>query len=179
LQPLDPAAVAAEIAAIEPIDGVKTPIGAALEQVAADLSAVTGPKVVILVTDGEETCDGNAAAAIQYLIDSGIDVRVNIVGFALDDEALKEQFREWARLGNGEYFDAADAGALGPAIARALQPPFRVLDAAGNEIARGTVDGEPVSLPPGSYTVEVLADPVAVHSGIIVESGRETEFAVS
>jgi Mg-chelatase subunit ChlD len=38
---------------------VKTPLAAALERVAADLSEVDGPKIVVLVTDGEETCGGN------------------------------------------------------------------------------------------------------------------------
>jgi hypothetical protein len=98
LQPLDPEAMSAEIQGLVVVNLVRTPLGAALEQVARDLAGHEGPKIVVLVTDGEETCDGDPAAAIQSLIDQGIDVRVNIVGFALEDETLKETFREWARL---------------------------------------------------------------------------------
>ena len=80
--------------------------------------AAPGPKIVVFVTDGEETCGGDSAAAIQALVDSGIDVRVNIVGFALDDEALKAQFEEWARIGNGRYIDAGNQAELTAADGR-------------------------------------------------------------
>ncbi|HET7055450.1 MAG TPA: VWA domain-containing protein, partial [Thermomicrobiales bacterium] len=153
VQPLDPATVAATIQGIEPVNLVRTPIGASLEQVANDLAGVDGPKIVVLVTDGEETCGGDPAAAIQSLIDQGIDVQVNIVGFALDDDALRAQFRDWARIGNGSYFDATNAEELDQAIAKAVLAPFRVLDADGNVVASGTVGGDPVELPAGTYTV--------------------------
>jgi hypothetical protein len=153
--PLDPGAMAGVIAGVPVVDGVKTPIGASLQQVAGDLGTGTGPKIVVLVTDGEETCDGDPAAAIQALIDSGIDVRVNIVGFALDDEALKAQFQEWARLGNGQYIDAGNQAELTAAMAAAVQPTFVVLDAAGAPVAGGQVGGDPVPVPPGTYVLEI------------------------
>jgi hypothetical protein len=159
----------AVIAGIEPVNEVKTPIGASLDQVSEDLAGVEGPKIVILVTDGEETCDGDAAAAIERLAADGVDVQVNIVGFALDDEALKSTFRRWARLGNGTYFDATNAEELDEAIARAVQAPFRVYDAAGELVASGTVDGGSVRLPPGSYRVVVLTDPETVYEEVVVE----------
>jgi hypothetical protein len=59
LAPLDRDAAVDRIAAIESVDGVKTPLAAALERVATDLGGVDGPKIVVLVTDGEETCGGN------------------------------------------------------------------------------------------------------------------------
>ncbi|HQY31966.1 MAG TPA: VWA domain-containing protein, partial [Thermomicrobiales bacterium] len=95
LGPLDPAAMSQTIQSIEPVNLVRTPIGKSLEMVASDLAGVTGPKVVILVTDGEETCDGDPAKAIRDLRAQGVDVQVNIVGFALDDDALRAQFADW------------------------------------------------------------------------------------
>ncbi len=178
LQPLDPQFMAETIRAIEPVNLVRTPIGASLEQVANDLAGVSGPKIVVLVTDGEETCDGDPAAAIQSLIDQGIDVQVNIVGFALDDDALRAQFSEWAELGNGTYFDATNSDELDEAIAKAVQAPFRVLDADGNQVAAGTVDGNPVDLPPGTYTVVVLTDPEQRFEAVVVESGGEVELTL-
>src|SRR5215210_1018876 len=85
LTPLKRDAAVDRIASIESVDGVKTPLAAALERVAADLNGVDGPKIVVLVTDGEETCGGNPQRAIRELVNQGIDVRVNIVGFAVDD----------------------------------------------------------------------------------------------
>jgi hypothetical protein len=159
LAPLDGGAAVDRIAAIESVDGVKTPLAAALEHVAADLSGVDGPKIVVLVTDGEETCGGNPQRAIRELVNQGIDVRVNIVGFAVDDEGLKEQFEEWARIGGGRFFAAAGADELGEAIAAALQPPFEVRDTASAVIGSGVVDGDAVRVPPGTYAVEIRSDP--------------------
>jgi hypothetical protein len=178
-QPLDPEAMAGQINAIEPVNLVKTPLGASLEQVTNDLAGVSGPKIVVLVTDGEETCDGNAAAAIQALVAQGIDVQVNIVGFALeDDDALRQQFSEWAELGNGSYFDATSAEELDEAIAAAVQAPFQVLDETGAVVASGTVGGEAVKLPAGTYTVVVLTDPEQRFENVAIEDGGEAELTL-
>ena len=171
LQPLDPGAMSGLISGLEAIDGVNTPIGASLAQVAADLEGASGTRIVVLVTDGEETCGGDPAVALREIATQGIDARVNIVGFAVEDDALKAQFREWAHLGNGQYFDAAGAADLGQAIAAAVQPPFRVLDADGNEVARGLVDGDPVEVPTGTYRVEVQAAQLVVIDNVDVGSG--------
>ncbi|MDQ3695761.1 MAG: VWA domain-containing protein [Chloroflexota bacterium] len=177
LQPLDPAAMASLIAGVEAIDGVNTPIGASLEQVASDLQGAAGTKIVVFVTDGEETCGGDPAAALRALANQGIDVRVNIVGFAVEDEALKAQFREWTRLGNGQYFDAAGSTGLGQAVVAAVQPPFRILDAAGNEAGGGLIDGDPVEVPPGAYDIEVLSATPDTIANVVVESGARVEVA--
>ena len=63
--PLNPAAVAQRIAALVAKNGAKTPIGASLDKAADDLKSVTGEKLIVLVTDGEETCGGDPAAAIE------------------------------------------------------------------------------------------------------------------
>jgi hypothetical protein len=172
--PLDPTFMSETIAGIPVINLVKTPIGASLDVVGQDLGNAPGPKIVVLVTDGEETCDGDPAAAIQNLIASGIDVRVNIVGFAVDDAALKAQFTEWAQLGNGRYIDAADASELTSAIAASVQPGFDVIDASGSVIASGQTGGEPVSIPPGTYTVILHTDQEIEFDNVTVASESET-----
>lgn len=158
LAPLSPAAAKAKVAAIEAMNLAKTPIGASLAAVSRDMAAVTGERIVILLTDGEETCDGDPAAAIRALEKSGVDVRVNIVGFAIDDEALRTTFESWAALGNGAYFDAADAEQLGDALTRSVRREFAVVDAAGKVVARGRVGDERISLPAGSYGIRVGGD---------------------
>ena len=106
-----------------------TPIGAALREVPGDLAGSSGTHVLVLITDGEETCGGDPAAAIRALKAKGIDARVNIVGFGLSDKRLKKSMQGWARLGNGGYFDARDSAQLARAVADAVSAPFRVLDA--------------------------------------------------
>jgi hypothetical protein len=127
---------------------------------AADLAKATGPRMIVLLTDGEETCDGDPAAAIQALRAAGVHTRVNIVGLAIDSATTKKTFQEWARLGGGAYFDADDAAGLAEAVGRAARQPYRVLDASGAVRAEGVVGGEPVVLPPGAYVLETLGESV-------------------
>ncbi|MEL7449998.1 MAG: VWA domain-containing protein, partial [Pseudomonadota bacterium] len=142
LAPLDADAAVEAINNIEPQELSKTPIAASLARVGDDLAGVNGERVVVLVTDGEETCDGDPEAAIRELTASGIDVRVNIVGFAIDEYALQKTFESWAQLGNGTYLDARKADELADAISQAVNSPFEVLDADGNIIATGTSNGD-------------------------------------
>jgi hypothetical protein len=155
VSPLEPAAAAARISGIQALNLSKTPIGASLALVREDLAGVEGPIVVVLVTDGEETCEGDPAAEIQALVSSGIDVRVNIVGFAIDEQQLRETFQAWSRLGNGRYVEANDGPQLAEAMGSALGLPFEVLS--GDEvIATGVVNGPELRLSPGTYQVRML-----------------------
>lgn len=155
LAPLVRATAATTIIAIEPQELSRTPIAASLAKVGEDLGGVTGERVVVLVTDGEETCDGDPEAAIRKLAASGTDVRVNIVGFAIDEYALRKTFESWAQLGNGTYLDAQNADDLAAAISQAVNAPFEVLNTGGDIIATGTSNGDAISLPVGDYTVRL------------------------
>ncbi len=159
LAPLDVARVDAKLKTLQAKNLAKTPIARSLELVAKDLKTVTGERIVVLVTDGEETCDGDPAAVIEALKQNGIDVRVNIVGFAIDDADLKARFRYWADLGGGDYHDAASAAGLEQSMTAVLQAPYDVLDAAGAVVASGMVGDDGVDLPPGSYTVRTRTTP--------------------
>lgn len=152
LAPLDPVDAAARIRSIEAMNLARTPIAASLGAVRQDLAAAAGPLLVVLVTDGEETCDGDPAAAIEDLRAAGVDVRVNIVGFAIDELMLEEDFERWARLGGGRYFDAADGEALRQAVRSSLREGFEVLRS-GALVATGTVGDAGVELAPGRYEV--------------------------
>jgi Mg-chelatase subunit ChlD len=153
LAPLDPARAIAVIRDIEAMNLAKTPLGHSIALAVKDLDGVTGRRILIVVTDGEETCEGDPAAAIQRLRDLGWDIRVNIVGLAIDDPALAETFRAWAALGNGSYFSAADRDALGQALARAATGPYRVTPADSDQVVASGRPGELLTLPAGEYRV--------------------------
>lgn len=168
LQPLDRELLAATVTEITPQNDANTAIGASLALVPEDLSTAAGPKLVILLTDGEETCGGDPQQVIADLRAGGIDVRVNIVGFAIDNEALKAEFAAWAEAGGGAYFDAADSEGLTDSLNQALRTPYQILDESGEVVANGLVDGDPVELPAGVYTAEILSEPVTVVEEIII-----------
>ena len=110
--------------------------------VESDLRSASGRKIVILVTDGEETCDGDPAKVIEKLQDKGIDIALNVVGFAIDDAALEAQFQDWAELGGGRYFQAKNQEGLSASLKDALTVPYKVYDQAGTLVGEGAVNGE-------------------------------------
>jgi len=177
LAALDRPAAVAKIQSLGAMNLAKTPIGASLLKVRDDLKGVQGPRLVVLVTDGEETCGGDPKAAIQALRAGGVDVRINIVGFAVDEVVLKETFRDWARLGNGGYFDAQNGEQLKGALRATLRPTYQVM-VAGKVMATGTVNGDPIELPAGDYTVRVLGAQAKDIGKVTMEAGalRETNY---
>jgi hypothetical protein len=153
--PLNPAVVGQRIAALTAKNGAKTPIGASLDKAADDLKSVKGEKLIVLVTDGEETCGADPAAAIERLRKAGISTRVSIVGFALEDETLAATFRRWSDAGGGAFFDAKDAAGLDRSLTEALRPGFEVVNAQGQVLASGIAGGEAVPVPAGNHTVRL------------------------
>ena len=162
LQPLQPQAAVKVIDSINAKNLAKTPIADSLAKVAGDLKSHQGQKIVILVTDGEETCDGNPQEVIAKLIEDGMDIRLNIVGFAIDDEELKEQFQQWSTQGGGKYFDSNNPESLKQSVNEALKVPYSVFDRNGELVSEGTVNGEPIELPAGYYTIKIFTQEVQV-----------------
>ena len=97
-----------------------TPIAFALERAGDDLAAVPGPAVIVLVTDGEESCGGDLRGTLAALAARGVEVDLRIVGIDLSDLAA----RGFAGLGTFENVaSAADlAAALGRAVAVSEAP---------------------------------------------------------
>ena len=177
LGPANPARLAEAINNTNAQPYAKTPIAQSLALVAEDLALVEGAKNVILVTDGEESCDGDPAEAITQLRQAGFDVRINIVGFAIDDEELKQSFTDWATLGGGEYFDAPDAASLKTGLQSALQQPFEVVDGNDAVVASGIIGGDTVTIPAGEYTVNVLSEPAIQLKNVKIDSGKTTTLS--
>jgi hypothetical protein len=173
LAPLEPAVVVQKLAGIQAKNLARTPIADSLAEVSRDLRGATNA-VVVLVTDGEETCDGDPGVAIERLRSAGLSVSVNIVGFAIDDDSLANQFRIWAEAGGGRYFAANNAAGLAEAVAQALATPFTVFDRSGGIVAEGLVDGEDVELPQGVYRVVVNSSPAAEFNDISITGEQVT-----
>lgn len=108
-------------------------------------------------TDDQETCGGNPLAAIQKLRRGGTKVRVNIVGFAIDDSKLAKTFKLWSEQGGGAYFEARDEAGLNKALSLAMRPAFEVLDSRKRVVASGFVGDGPIEVMPGTYTVKLKA----------------------
>jgi hypothetical protein len=169
-----------------------TPIAFVLGLALQDFPAPEGDRVVVLVSDGKETCEGDPCAAAKPLADAGITV--HSVGFVVDS-AAREQLKCIARATGGQYFDAPTGPELGEAVksaASACKTAIKVEkkkpgylqvahpDLAGHEVINsttgetvGTIDvGMPkLELPAGIYTVRFGP---AQWKGIEVEGGETT-----
>ncbi|MGB5736995.1 MAG: VWA domain-containing protein [Thiohalocapsa sp.] len=155
-----------------------TPIAYSLAQTYEDFGEAAGEKTLVLVTDGEEECGGDLVRTVEGLKGKGLDVRLHIVGFALDDPTVVGQMQVAAQAGRGRYLSAADGGELKQAIAETLSAPYRVMDAAGRAVAEGML-GQPLSLPAGSYRIVLNASGGERVAGqVIVEEGELTRFAI-
>ena len=89
------------------VDGAKaqgyTPIAYSMGQAANDFPADAKERVIVLVSDGKETCQGDPVVAAKALAAKGITVHT--VGFVVDT-AARGQLQAIARATGGTYFDA-------------------------------------------------------------------------
>jgi hypothetical protein len=116
------AAAEANVSAINStIDGAKaqgyTPIALSLQQAANDFSANAKERVIVLVSDGKETCQGDPVIAAKALAAKGITVHA--VGFIVDT-AARGQLQAIARTTGGTYFDAPVGPELPDTLKQAL-----------------------------------------------------------
>ena len=84
-------------------------------QTPGDLKSVGGG-TVILITDGEESCKGDFAAAAKTLKDSGLNLTLNIVGFTLKSAPAQAQLSGLAESTGGHYYGASSGEALARAV---------------------------------------------------------------
>ncbi|TSA81165.1 VWA domain-containing protein, partial [Deinococcus detaillensis] len=83
----DKTALQAQVNAAKPKGA--TPIVYSLMQAAADFPKDNSQKVIVLVTDGEESCGGKLNDAVALFKKLGIDVDVRIIGIDLNEKARK------------------------------------------------------------------------------------------
>lgn len=86
-----------------------TPITWVLGKAAEDFPQdFKGERVIILVSDGKETCEGDPCATAQSLSRNNVRLVIHTVGFGVD-EATRQQLECIARVTGGKYFPAQDA----------------------------------------------------------------------
>jgi Ca-activated chloride channel family protein len=158
----------------------ETPLVLSTLETIGDLKAAGGG-TVILITDGEESCKGDAKAAAEAIAQSGLNLTLNVVGFTLTGQAVKAQLTSLAGSTGGNYFGAASGEQLSQAIRLAAMPrmPYEILESSGRALASGQT-GEPArELVPGDYLVRVNApgEPIERKVAIAPEQVTTLSFA--
>ncbi|MBK1833375.1 vWA domain-containing protein [Roseibacillus ishigakijimensis] len=175
--PLDVTGMKPLVEEIEAINLAKTPLAASLTKVPQDLAGVSGARTVILLTDGEETCEGDPAAVIRELRSEGTDVRVNIVGYGIEEREVRENFESWAAIGDGRYFDAPEPVELSGALQGAVAVPYAIYSGE-NLVASGVSGRTRLELAPGEYEVVWTGPTGEVRKGFAVVAGEATEILI-
>lgn len=140
------------VAQLQAINLSRTPLADSLLAVVDDLAAYADQsRLVVMLTDGEETCDGNVEEAVEALLEEGFNIKLNIVGFHIEEGALQAELSRLAMLGGGEYFDSRNEQQLAEGVKAALAAKWLLLDMEGEEVASSRVDEEPISIPMGDY----------------------------
>jgi len=112
--PLDANALKSQVNSV--VAAGYTPIGNAL-RAAADALPNEGPRSIVLVSDGEDTCAPPTPCDVAgELHQQGLELIIHTVGFKVD-AAAREQLSCIAQATGGTYSDAADAGQLTQALA--------------------------------------------------------------
>lgn len=122
--PLDRAAIRA---AVEDVAASGfTPIGLSLQEAAGDLPE-TGPRSIVLISDGEDTCaPPDPCQVAEELFGGLLDVRIESVGFLIDTgSAAEQQLRCIADVTGGQYTSVNAADAL---VARLGEVTDELLD---------------------------------------------------
>ncbi|MBK9018013.1 MAG: VWA domain-containing protein [Saprospiraceae bacterium] len=182
LSSVDKAAFHAKIDALNPQG--KTPIAKSINHALALLRSETQPVSIILVSDGLETCDGDACDLVRKAKEQGIKITLHVVGFGIEEQDIST-LECIAQAGGGQYLPANNANELTEALDKTVEPP--VLDG-GYLSVKVTIEGKPVDatlkvfqkgatketalgrtytgadtnprvllLPPGEYRLEVAA----------------------
>lgn len=98
-----------------------TPLAKAINVIGNDLSEFGDTEHhLIILSDGEESCNGDPVAEVERLKELGINVVINTIGLDVDSNT-KAQLEAIASAGGGNYFNAADAGQLDSSLAEALE----------------------------------------------------------
>ncbi len=115
----------------------ETPIAYSLGKAVDDLGP-SGKRVLILISDGEESCDGDPCPAARRLAKAGVDLQFNAIGLAVNSKA-RSQLQCIAKAGDGNYYDANNTSDLEDAVRRITQRALRPFQTSGTPV-EGTVD---------------------------------------
>jgi hypothetical protein len=98
-----------------------TPITLALTAAAQDIIAEeSGERIVVLVSDGQETCASDPCVAARALAAADAKLVIHTIGFGVG-AAARTQLQCIANVARGSYFDANNAAGLASTLGRAVQ----------------------------------------------------------
>ena len=133
-----------------------TPIAHSLSEAGKDL-ADEGNRTIVLVSDGEETCEVDPCDVAAQLAEKGIDLTINTVGLNVSG-AAREKLQCIADKGKGEYYDAENADDLEEALNQAARRQGQEYQAEGEPVDGSDQPGSAPEIGEGTYTDDINGD---------------------
>jgi Mg-chelatase subunit ChlD len=135
----------------------RTPISYALQQAAQDLGT-GGSRTIVLVSDGQDTCQPPAPCAVaRQIAQGGIKMKIQAIGFNVHPKA-RQQLQCIASAGGGVYRDANNAADLRQELQTLATRALRQYIPRGTPITGGTSVQKATVLAPGAYVDRMLPD---------------------
>jgi Mg-chelatase subunit ChlD len=157
----------------------KTPIAYSLAYVRKDLQGARGTRVVLLITDGIESCNGDpVAAAKQLSATAGVETILHVIGYDVADDMQQRLLKEIAQAGGGAFFPADSPEQLSHAIVKATTIGFKLRDSQGKIVLTHEVGSKVHKLRPGAYSVEIDLPPKLVKQRVVVSADRTATVLV-
>lgn len=137
-----------------------TPLAQAITAAGQDLKNIEGVREVVLVTDGQETCNGDPVKAASDLAqsDPDLNISIHVVGFSvLNDVPAQDNLRLIPRAGGGVFIPAETEEDLLQALTVTNRIPFLVYDLDGNILDDGLANRSSLPFEAGDYLIDIPA----------------------
>lgn len=148
------AALRAQIATYKPYG--ETPISYSLKQAARDVGP-TGQRTIVLVSDGEETCDVDPCVTAASIAKSGIHLKIDVIGLRVTAKA-RSQLQCVADKGHGTYYDADDQQSIEDSLDKLATRAFRPFQLTGTPIEGSEKKKTAPVAAPGQYLDNLPGD---------------------
>ncbi len=120
----------------------ETPIGYALQEAGKDLGT-EGKRTIVLVSDGEPTCDPDPCKVARDLSKQGVEMKIDVVGLDVDGPA-RDKLRCIAGAGNGTYYDVDSSEEFAASLEKLATRAARPFSTIGEPVTgTPTEDGAP------------------------------------
>lgn len=153
-----------------------TPIAYALSQMPEDFMSVAGTKNVILVTDGQEACNGDPIAVAASLAQQDPQLSIDVIGFDIDDAVAQQNLRGIPLVANGNYVEVSTSQDFLQALSITYRMSFEVYQD-GQLLQEGLVNRSTLGFEDGIYRVNVPKLNIT-DMELVVEKGRGTSLVV-
>ncbi|MBI3019197.1 MAG: VWA domain-containing protein [Deltaproteobacteria bacterium] len=173
-----------------------TPIGYSLKKAGEDLNPLKdkGTLGIVLVTDGQESCDLDPCKVANDLIKEGFQFKINVVGFDIKDKQAHDQLKCIANATGGTYVTSDNADSLYKMLEKSVETVAKydwnlrveapsshqsyTLDVIDEKTGKKVLEHQSIHrsylLPDGTYTIKVNTHPEYVEKNILLTQTKQT-----